>query len=289
MTALVNETNLRRTTLLESHVVDDTLVLVRETMTVTVVSSTGDLKVNTDQISKPGYDVAKSISVPQMVIEHAMTPKEFAKRVAGKDYEVLDLKWFSPEYIEKLRTMHRVEIDREDRDDIEKCRHDVYTAVVVEGGSPETLTRIDRGSELYFDRHDKILPRAVFFDYIVGIRGEDYNDLVAVNRVLLANPEVRVVLKDGYRALKEVTDEKEIGQVPYYNGGGSCVEFIWVPSRESYTKAYEHALKRKRGYDVKSSAFALDLFGLRELAVSDKEKACREKIASKAREESLYD
>ena len=276
-------------TKLETHLLNNDCILVRETQTY-------------ETVANEGFKTVKSPVEPH-VFEYVMTSAMLKTRLAGRPYtpgipvtrprynvkkpkaEYMRFTVREDDWMERFRTG----TFKDDRDSYAYGREDVYTAIVDDGMSPDNLIVRDSENQ-YFDRYGKRLVSAMFFDYIGSgcVTSKDYRDMKAVAETLLARPDVRIINQETYRFKgKEVTTvEAAVDSVPYYNAdgypGGRMIQFFWLPTQEvfdSVLKAQSESA-RKREWDRhdfrKTATVDLDLFGIAKYGWTKEELKARE-------------
>jgi hypothetical protein len=155
----------------------------------------------------------------------------------------------------------------------------------------DNLCSIEAGSHMIYDRHGVPMAKGIHFDYIyANMNAEHYNIRKAAEH-LLKNPAVimnarKNMFSDGVwdNAISNIKETKKlpsasstaeaIQEIPHYNGGGSCLEFIWAASKEEMSLILEKAISYRTNNpnsEFYRAIFDLDLLGLRKCgaALSD--------------------
>ena len=278
-------------TKLETHLLNNDCVLVRETQTYELVGT-------------EGYKSAKPTDEP-VVHEYIMTSAMLKKRLAGRPYtpgipvtrprynvkkpkaEYMRFTVRDDAWMERFRTATL----KDNRDSYDQGRADVYTAIVEDGLSPDNLIVMDTEYQ-YYDRYGKRLTAPVLFDYIGGgsVTSKDYRDMKAVAALLLARNDIRIINENSWAYKKKPVEtvEAAVDSVPYYNAdsypGGQMIQFYWMPTQEVFdsvlTAQSESGRKREWDrHDFRATASTdLDLFGIAKYRWTKEELKAREAV-----------
>lgn len=239
MPTFYNTQAILQTILVETQELEKDLIVVRKRVSYDVKEISGTLTV------QPGM-------VQDVTTEFFVDKKNLKKFLTGKDFtQRRNLIWHTPEEIERFRK----ETPGKDSiwwDGFASGRRDVYTALVEEGLSLDGLIDMSEASSshMIFDRHHRVLPAGVTFDYINGnFRAEEY-DLEKLAAHLLARDDVRIIHKDSpdYGDKEVSTVEDAIFEIPYYNGYGQAIQFVWMPTVEDMRKVWDACLKTKQNF-----------------------------------------
>lgn len=272
-------------TKLETHLLNNDCVLVRETQSY-------------EDVANEGYKMMKAPDESH-VFEYVMTGAMLKNRLAGKPWkpgipvsrpqpkgkpkiDYLRLTVRTDDWMERMRSGKF----KDDRDSYAYGREDVYTAIVDDGMSPDNLIVRDTENN-YYDRYGKRLVSAMFFDYIGSgcVTSKGYRDMKAVAEILLAREDVRII-SESYRFKgKEVTTvEAAVDSVPYYNAdsypGGQMIQFFWMPTQEVFDSVLQAQSESGREWDRHdfrvTAAVDLDLFGIAKYRWTKEELKARE-------------
>lgn len=289
MSVYENTRTVATRTKLETHLLNNDCVLVRETQTFELVGS-------------EGFKSAKCNDEP-VIHEYTMTSAMLKNRLAGRQWrpgvpvtrpqynvkkpkaQYMRLTVRADDWMERFRTG----TFKDNRDSYDQGRDDVYTAIVEDGMSPDNLIVMDSEYN-FFDRFGKRLVSAVFFDYIGSgsVTSKDYRDMAKVAEILLARDDVRIINENSWTYKKKPVEtvEAAVDSVPYYNAdgypGGQMIQFFWMPSQEVFdsvlTAQSENGRKREWDrHDFRMTASVdLDLFGIKQYRWTPAELKARE-------------
>lgn len=176
---------------------------------------------------------------------------------------------------EFLRT-NNPNIDTPERKEFRANMHkDVYDAFSDGRVVPGDIVRFDPKRGAIFTLDDKILPHAIFFDYMSNgrISNKTY-DLDKLIAHLLPRDDIRFFPKTRRRedpdySATASTAEEALLEIPYYNrdsGRENTVAFRWAPSQEAYQAIWDALPNKNKDYplgDLYSVLFETDALGLR--------------------------
>ena len=277
-------------TKLETHLLNNECVLVRETQTY-------------ETVANEGFKTMKS-SDEAHVFEYMLTAEMLKRRLAGRPYtpgipitrprynvkkpkaEYMRLTVREDDWMERFRAG----AFKDDSDSYAQGRCDVYTAIVDDGMSPDNLIVRDTENN-YYDRYGKRLVTAMFFDYIGSglVTSKDYRDMNKVAEILLARDDVRIISESyRFKGKPVTTVEAAVDSVPYYNAdgypGGQMIQFFWLPTQkvfDSVLKAQSESGRKREWdrHDFRATATVdLDLFGIAQYRWSKEELKAREAV-----------
>lgn len=107
-----------------------------------------------------------------------------------------------------------------------------YTYVKANGLEDVELLFFNYGNHAVYDTNGKLLPKAIYFDYISGHVDNYYYDLEEFYKALAKRNDIDFVTER--RREKEI-----IKEIPYYNAEphrNKCIEFVWFPTPEDFEK-----------------------------------------------------
>jgi hypothetical protein len=288
MSVYENTRTVATRTKLETHLLNNDCVLVRETQTF-------------EDVASEGFKFPKSVADP-VVFEYVMTSAMLTKRLAGKPWKP-GIPVVRPQYDKKPRTDYlrltvrgddwmerfRTGLFKDNNDSYAYGREDVYTAIVEDGMPLDNLIVRDTENN-YYDRYGKRLAAAIFFGYIGGgsVTSRRYRDMKAVAEILLARDDVRIINEEGWnkKTRHAKTVDVAVDTVPYYNRdsypGGEMIQFYWTPTQEVFDRALTAQSEngRQRVWDAgdfrETVVVDLDLFGLNQYRWTKEELKARD-------------
>lgn len=205
---------------------------------------------------------------PQETVQHGFVDQKNAAKLAkNKPFKSLELDVLTSQELESVR--HAYLIDALEKVDL-VGRHPIDLFQNDSTLTAENVVRFDWSGHMLFDRHGQALPSGQVFNYIHSGIDETHYDLEALARVLLARPDIDVFSgrenSMGKPKLAK-TVEQALFPIPYYNaseGRTHSIQFLWKPSREDFTRVWEHAQKANRHHpstSLHASFLALNIAG----------------------------
>jgi len=139
----------------------------------------------------------------------------------------------------------------------------------------DNVVNIDWDSGMLFDRHGKVLPTALVFDYISSSIDESRFDLDKLSDILLKRNDITIYKDDSSQKITKKSDA--IYNIPYYNseqGKEKSIQFIWHPNQKDMEAVWNFAQNFNKKYpstELHSAFYALDIAGLKD-AMKDETK-----------------
>lgn len=136
-----------------------------------------------------------------------------------------------------------------------------YTHLKENGPDSAEALLLYYAANAVYDLEGKMLPKAVYFDYITAHIDNAYYDLEEFHKALMGRNDIEFI-HDRY-------GKSDIKDIPYFNaeeGRDRCMEFFWYPSDEDFAKVREEF--DKNSFDRYKNIIEI-VFGVKTLEPED--------------------
>ena len=246
--------------------------------TLEVIPSLFAFKLTTSarRVSQHGSMKTPPVATKPQTVQGFVDQETLNKITSGRPWKPDETYLVLPPAAREFLRTNNPNIDTPERKEFRaNMSKDVYDAFSEGRAVPEDIVRFDPKRGAMFSLDEKILPCAVFFDYISNGRISNTNyDLEALISHLLPREDIRFFPKTGRGdepdyAGTATSAEDALLDVPYYNrddGRQKTVAFRWAPSQEAYQAIWDALPNKNNNYplgDLYSVLFETDALGLR--------------------------